>query len=310
MTVRIRTFRQDDEPTLSDIVVEAFRGINIPYILEDQFSLPGLGAAGNIRTLRGLYTSEPENFLIAECDGKLAGFAGLSIDKNMQAGALMHIGVRPDMQGRGIGKALMDRMFGHFAENEVKAAWTGYDYQNQIAANLYHVKYGYTDLAVFHHYAREIHVGTDHRDDHVIEERVSKETLSKLLTDDAVELTLVDLLTKKHALNIDSKAIVLERIYRGSMNSPCVYQWTDSGITRGCVVGEFRPDPRVLMARHVFGPEEVVTSIVLQMCADLAASGTRVVDVFFNSGDDVTRRALRVSGFERVHSSVFVSKDI
>jgi ribosomal protein S18 acetylase RimI-like enzyme len=81
-----------DAPAVAETFTAAFAGLTY---------LPKLHTADEDRAYFGRVVAEHEVW-VAEQDGRILGFAALSDD------VLEHIYVHPDLQGRGIGSALLD----------------------------------------------------------------------------------------------------------------------------------------------------------------------------------------------------------
>ena len=88
-------------------------------------------------------------FLVAENRGRLVGFCtyfqfrgGIGYEKTMEHTILAH----PDVQGRGIGRGLMQRLFNHAQAEEVKSLWAGVSGDNPGGV-AFHESIGFSKIA-------------------------------------------------------------------------------------------------------------------------------------------------------------------
>ena len=92
--------------------------------------------------------------LVSEADGRLAGF--LSLLRWPQAtGAVDDIAVRPDLQGRGLGEAMMRWALAWFRQEGMRRAWLDVLLDNAPALSLYR-KLGFTPGATGLTYRRPL----------------------------------------------------------------------------------------------------------------------------------------------------------
>ena len=109
--ITIRPVRAEDEGRLTDIIVRAFGESTLHAKREARYGVLGgktwqeRKAAEIVRVLR----SNPELIVVAEADGRVAGFCSYAIHDN-EHGEICNNAVDPDFQGRGIGHALHRRV--------------------------------------------------------------------------------------------------------------------------------------------------------------------------------------------------------
>jgi GNAT superfamily N-acetyltransferase len=95
MEPALRTARPDDAQVVADVFLAA-RGRAMPY-------LPDLHTEAETRSWIREVVLGGHEVVVAESGGRLAGFAALEGD------VLAHLYVHPDLQGRGLGSALLRR---------------------------------------------------------------------------------------------------------------------------------------------------------------------------------------------------------
>ncbi len=80
---------------------------------------------------------DPGGFLLHEVDGRLAGFCWTKVHRSPVLGEIYVIGVDPDFQGRGLGRALTRAGLGHLATRAVPTAMLYVESTNTPALVLY-----------------------------------------------------------------------------------------------------------------------------------------------------------------------------
>lgn len=80
---------------------------------------------------------DPGGFLLHEVDGRLAGFCWTKVHLNPVLGEIYVIGIDPDFQGRGLGRALTRAGLGHLATRAVPTAMLYVEGTNTPALVLY-----------------------------------------------------------------------------------------------------------------------------------------------------------------------------
>jgi len=87
----------------------------------------------------GLYNTDPEYCLVAECDEQVAGFVlGTIIDKpNWVYGYIIWLGVSPDFQRRGIADKLVDKIVERMIEEGASSLMMDTDPANEAAVKFF-----------------------------------------------------------------------------------------------------------------------------------------------------------------------------
>lgn len=100
---------------------------------------------------------DPRGFLLHEADGRLAAFCWTKVHRRPAFGEIYVIGVDPDFQGRGLGRALTRAGLGHLAARGISTAMLYVEVTNAPALVLYR-SLGFTE----HHrealYTGELHI--------------------------------------------------------------------------------------------------------------------------------------------------------
>ena len=103
----------------------------------------------------------PDDVLMLEVDGALAGFCWLKVEERAadgRVGEIYIIGTAPEYQGRGFGRFLLARALGRLREREAAVAAIYVDQSNEAAVELYTSSgfhYHHVDVC----YSRALHAG-------------------------------------------------------------------------------------------------------------------------------------------------------
>lgn len=106
---------------------------------------------------------DPDDMLLLEADGALAGFCWLKLEQRPaegRVGEIYVVGTAPEHQGRGLGKLLLARGLAHLARRAADLAAIYVDDSNRPALALY-------EAAAFHHH----HVDVCYARDLAVQER-------------------------------------------------------------------------------------------------------------------------------------------
>lgn len=103
---------------------------------------------------------DPEDFLVLEEHGALVGYAWLKVEG--EAGEFYVVGVDPERQGSGIGRALMDAGMTRLAERGIRSAHLYVEGDNAPALALY-ASFGFTRRSIDVQYRAFASVGTGGR---------------------------------------------------------------------------------------------------------------------------------------------------
>jgi ribosomal protein S18 acetylase RimI-like enzyme len=139
----LRTAGAEDIERLCEIAVAAWQPIfenrrNLvgPDIFEALWKDWSESKAGQ---LREAFESNPENFWVAEIDGRIAGFITFSVDRGRKLGTISNNAVAPEMQGRGLATWMYRRVLDEFRRQGLRYATvrTGLDEAHAPARRAY-----------------------------------------------------------------------------------------------------------------------------------------------------------------------------
>ena len=154
----IRKGRKEDLDTIS-IIVKKVWDIGGDYLMEKKYGLIGNKPwdewiSNDILT----YLREnPENFLVAECQGKVVGFISYRLDTKRKVGTVGYNAVEPDYGGRSIGTRLLKRALKNLREKGMLYAKviTGLDEKYKPARGMYE-KAGFEPLSESINYSMKL----------------------------------------------------------------------------------------------------------------------------------------------------------
>ncbi len=149
----IRPYQPGDLDRLKEITAICFEEVSIDRNIEAKFGEIG-GHDWRWRKLRHIDDDvagdNAEGVFVFEEDGVVEGYITTRIDKATKIGRIPNLAVMPAMQGRGIGKQLMEAAFAHFRGSGMEYAKIETLDQNPIGSKFY-------PAVGFHEVARQIH---------------------------------------------------------------------------------------------------------------------------------------------------------
>jgi mycothiol synthase len=123
---RLRTWQEGDEATVPPVVGAAF------------FGYPAMASYENFHRYlaqRGGFV--PENIFVVEAPSGEAAGTTTARFVSAEEGRLHRVGVHPDHQGRGLGKALVFRALHHLAQGGIQTAYVGTQDSRLAAVSIY-----------------------------------------------------------------------------------------------------------------------------------------------------------------------------
>ncbi len=103
-------------------LARVFEGVAVEYFIEERFGPVGgtTWVERKADELEAEVRANIENVLVAEVDGRVVGFVTTAYDSRLRTGRIPNLAVAEDMQGRGIGKKLLQAAYKHLKEKGAK----------------------------------------------------------------------------------------------------------------------------------------------------------------------------------------------
>ena len=116
MDIHIRTYQPSDLETLKRITIEAFEGIALDQMVEDQIGpLPGPDwRERKERHIDEDVAAHAEGTFVAEADGKILGYITTRLDRAIGKGRIPNLAVVPESRGQGLGRQLIQHALDYF----------------------------------------------------------------------------------------------------------------------------------------------------------------------------------------------------
>jgi len=86
-------------------------------------------------TFSYLFSTDPQGFLVAECEGRVVGYAIGQLRSGR--GLVISLAVDPAHRGGGVGESLLKELLEHFQRKHVKSVELQVDIHNSYAIKLY-----------------------------------------------------------------------------------------------------------------------------------------------------------------------------
>lgn len=99
----------------------------------------------------------PHRLFVAELEGAFAGYAGSMAFKAKKAYSTSvetTIYAAPDLAGRGVGRALYERLFSELAAEDVHRAYAGIALPNDASIS-FHQRFGFKEIGTYHEVGRK-----------------------------------------------------------------------------------------------------------------------------------------------------------
>jgi ribosomal protein S18 acetylase RimI-like enzyme len=147
--VQIRLATQEDISAIGEITAAAFGPVSFDRISQDYFGEP-LGGHNWDEYKSASVMNEArqccENFIIAEIDGVVAGYASVQFDEKRGLATVGNNAVSPQYQGRGIGSALQQEVIKRFREKGY-TRWKVTTLAHDYPAQRVYEKMGFEEVA-------------------------------------------------------------------------------------------------------------------------------------------------------------------
>ena len=154
----IRSFRASDAQVLKEIIVLAFDGVSMDQNMERIFGEqigPTTWQERKRRAMEADILANPEGIFVAEDKGQVVGFVTARLDPLTKIGWIVNMGVRPEHQGRGIGKRLLAKALDYLREQGMEYAKIETLEQNEVG-KVFYPKAGFQEIARQIHYLRKL----------------------------------------------------------------------------------------------------------------------------------------------------------
>jgi len=155
---RLRAYQPDDLPRLQAITAETFGAVSIDNNME---RLLGPFGPGDWKTRKVAAIAEdcrlqPDGVFVAvDADGAVVGYVTTRLQPASGIGWIPNLAVDPTHQGRGLGRALLERALEFFRENGMTVAKIETLEQNPVGQSLY-PRLGFIEVARQIHYAMRL----------------------------------------------------------------------------------------------------------------------------------------------------------
>jgi predicted N-acetyltransferase YhbS len=123
LSITVRRYNRRDRHAVLKIAVESFSGVCLDENIEKAFGKIGAEwKQHKIDTIDYDLTNNPASCFVAEVEGEVVGFVCNRLYHNRSVGHVANLAVRTDMQGKGVGKALMNATLEFFRSSGMRYA--------------------------------------------------------------------------------------------------------------------------------------------------------------------------------------------
>lgn len=153
----IRSYKDSDLDVLKQITVSCFEGVSIDRNIDLRLG-PIAGGTWQSRKSRQIdadAAANPEGIFVWEDNGAIIGYITTRVDRESRIGWIPNMAVVPGYQGKGIGKALLERADDYLRREGMLVARIETLEQNSVGQHLY-PKMGYVEVARQVHYAKPL----------------------------------------------------------------------------------------------------------------------------------------------------------
>ena len=150
----IRPYRPDDLPALQEITAACFERVSVDRNIELMLGPVG-GHDWRWRKARHIAADvagdNARGVLVAEIDGQVAGYVTCRTDPESRFGWIPNLAVRPELQGQGLGRQLLEAALDWLRQAGMEVARIETLEQNPIGPHLY-PSLGFREVARQIHY--------------------------------------------------------------------------------------------------------------------------------------------------------------
>lgn len=155
---RLRAYHPDDLPRLQQITADTFEDVSIDRNMERLLGPFGPSDWKRRKTaaIARDCQNQPDGVFVAETEsGEVVGYVTTALNPASGIGAIPNLAVDPAHQGRGLGRALLERALAFFRERGMTVAKIETLEQNPIGQRLY-PSLGFQEVARQIHFARRL----------------------------------------------------------------------------------------------------------------------------------------------------------
>ena len=156
---RIRAYRPPDLPRLKEITTLTFGPVSIDRNMEEMLGVFGAGgwAGRKAAAIDDDCRLQPDGVFVAEDtqNGRVMGYVTTRINSSTKLGWIPNLAVDPTVQGRGVGRQLLEHALAFFRQRGMKVAKIETLEQNPIGQKLY-PSLGFQEVARQIHYAMKL----------------------------------------------------------------------------------------------------------------------------------------------------------
>ncbi len=154
----IRTYEEKDLERIKEITAICFDGVSIDRNIEERFGRVG-DHDWRWRKLRHIDDDvsgeRARGVFVWEENGRVGGYVTTRIDRESKIGGIPNIAVDPDLQGRGIGRHLLEHAIDFMRSEVMECAKSETLAQNPIGSHLY-PDVGFEEVAHQIHYVMRL----------------------------------------------------------------------------------------------------------------------------------------------------------
>ena len=154
----IRSYRPEDLEVLKRITTVCFAGVSIDRNIEEHFGYIG-NRDWQFRKLRHIDDDvagdRAKGVFVWEEDGEVSGYITTRIDRENKIGGIPNLSVLPAVQGRGIGRKLLEYGLDYMRAEGMECARIETLTQNEVGSHLY-PSLGFEKVACQIHYCMRL----------------------------------------------------------------------------------------------------------------------------------------------------------
>lgn len=155
--MNIRAYRETDLADVARITREGWDGYTVYQLLENRHGVLGDRSwpEWKTETVVRFCQAHPDRVLIAEVDGRIAGYATYSTNAETGVGEALNNAVAPAFRGRGIGTAMNRAILEILRDAGMRVARVS-TLETDVPARRVYEKNGFTEIARTVHYTMDL----------------------------------------------------------------------------------------------------------------------------------------------------------